>query len=144
MDKTTTRARVLLADDHAANAALWRSLLEPDFDVIATVSTGDELARLADITSPDVIVTDICMPGLDGLAAAERIFRTNPAARIVFVTVHADAAMLRRSLALGALGYVLKLVAGDELVPAVHAALRGERHVSAFPKQKNVRGRDGD
>ena len=56
--------------------------------------------------------------------------RRNPAARIVFVTVHDDAEMLKKGLAIGVLGYVLKLTAGENLVPAIHAALRGEHHVS--------------
>ena len=56
--------------------------------------------------------------------------RRNPASRIVFVTVHDDAEMLKKGLAIGVLGYVLKLTAGENLVPAIHAALRGEHHVS--------------
>jgi DNA-binding NarL/FixJ family response regulator len=81
--------------------------------------------------SPDVIVSDISMPGHDGLAAAAAILRANPAARIVFVTVHADDAMVARAFQIGALGYVLKLSAGDELIPAVHAAILGQRYVCA-------------
>ena len=91
---------------------------------------GRALVSAAEQLSPDVIVTDISMPGLDGIAAATAILRRNPAARIVFVTVHGDPSLVERGLATGALGYVLKLAAGDELVPAVHAALRGERQVS--------------
>jgi DNA-binding NarL/FixJ family response regulator len=70
------------------------------------------------------------MPGLDGIAAAEIILRRNPAARIVFVTVCGDPLTVRRALAVGAMGYVLKLGAGDELVPAIRAALHGERLIS--------------
>ena len=125
-----TRARVLLADDHTGNTDLLRRLLQPEFDVIADVQDGHALVTAAEALSPDVIVSDISMPGLDGIAAAVRILRRDPAARIVFVTVHADQLLVERGLATGALGYVLKLVAGDELVPAVRAALRGERHVS--------------
>ena len=91
---------------------------------------GRALVSAAERLSPDVIVSDISMPGLDGIAAATVILRRNPAARIIFVTVHGDPCLVERGLATGALGYVLKLAAGDELVPAVHAALRGERHVS--------------
>ena len=70
------------------------------------------------------------MPGLDGIAAASEILRKNPAARIVFVAVHDEAEMIKKSLAMGVLGYVLKLTAGEDLVPAIHADLRGEQHVS--------------
>jgi DNA-binding NarL/FixJ family response regulator len=85
--------------------------------------------------APDVIVTDIVMPGLDGIGAAEQILRRDPGARIVFVSVLADEAMVQRGLATGALGYVLKENAGEDLVPAVRAALRGERHVIVVPDQ---------
>ena len=125
-----TRARVLLADDHAGNMELLCRLLQPEFDVVASVQDGLALVSAADALSPDVIVTDISMPGLDGISAAIVILRRNPAARIVFVTVHRDGILMERGLATGALGYVLKLAAGDDLLPAVRAALRGERHVS--------------
>jgi DNA-binding NarL/FixJ family response regulator len=80
--------------------------------------------------APDVIVSDIVMPGLNGIAAAAEILRRNSAARIVLVTVHNDLELVQKGLATGALGYVLKLTAGDDLVPAIHAVLRGERHLS--------------
>jgi DNA-binding NarL/FixJ family response regulator len=121
---------LLLADDHTETRRLLRSLLEPEFDVVADVADGLALVRAAERESPDVIVTDISMPGMDGLAAATVILHDNPAARIVFVTVHADSMLVERGLATGALGYVLKFAAGDELVPAVQAALRGERYIS--------------
>ena len=77
--------------------------------------------------SPDAIVTDISMPVLDGIEAAQEILCRNASARVVFVTVHADRLLMRRGLAVGGLGYVAKVSAGEELVPAVWAALRGER-----------------
>ena len=122
--------RLLLADDHPETAELLRGLLQPEFDVVAHVQDGLALVGAADRLSPDVIVSDISMPGLDGISAAAAILRRNPAARIVLVTVHGDPTLVERGLATGALGYVLKVAAGEELIPAVHAALRGERHVS--------------
>ena len=82
--------RLLLADDHAETAELLRGLLQADFDVIAQVEDGLALVAAAEGLSPDVIVSDISMPGLDGIAAATLILRRNPDARIVFVTVHCD------------------------------------------------------
>ena len=123
------RPRVLLADDHADTRSLLRSLLEDEFDVIADVQDGYALVKAAAQLLPDVIVSDISMPGLDGFMAAATILVENPAARIILVTVHSDQTMVERGLAAGALGYVLKHVAGDELVPTVHAALRGEQRV---------------
>ena len=129
-----SRRRVLLADDHAATMQLWRTLLEPEFEVVGTVADGQALIDAADRLAPDVIVTDIVMPGMSGIVAAGAILRRHPAARIVFATIHADRTMLRSGLAAGAFGYVLKIRAGEDLVPAIRAALRGELHISQFPQ----------
>ena len=128
--KQGKRARVLLADDHPAVIKDLCAVLQPEFEVIATVEDGAALVAAAEALAPDVIVTDISMPGLDGIGAASEILRRNPAARIVCVTVHDDAEMVKKGLAIGVLGYVLKLAAGEDLVPAIHAAMRGEHHVS--------------
>jgi DNA-binding NarL/FixJ family response regulator len=136
--KANTGARVLLADDHPAVAEDLRAVLELEFDVIATVSDGYGLLAAANTLTPDVIVTDIAMPGLDGMAAAGEILQRNPCARIVFVTVHNDAEMVQKALATGVLGYVLKLTAGDELIPATQAALLGERYVSPLVRHRST------
>ena len=102
------RPRVLLAEDHAETAERLRKLLRADFDVIASVEDGDALVDAAERLSPDVIVTDIAMPGIDGIEAAVLIRRHNPNARIVFVTVHAESMFVEAGLEAGALGYVLK------------------------------------
>jgi len=124
------RPRVLLAEDHADTAERLRKLLRADFDVIASVEDGDALVDAAERLSPDVIVTDIAMPGVDGIEAVTRIRRHNPNARIVLVTVHAELMLVEAGLAAGALGYILKDTAGDELIPAVRAALGGDQYVS--------------
>jgi len=124
------RIRLLLADDHLETAEQLRQLLQPEFDVIAHVTDGRTLVKYAERLSPDVVVSDISMPEVDGITAAAAILRRNPAARIVLVTVHGDLSLVTRGLKTGALGYVLKCSAGDDLVPAIHAALRGEVHVS--------------
>jgi DNA-binding NarL/FixJ family response regulator len=125
----TKRARVLVADDHITVAEQLRDILELEFEVVAVVGDGQALLAATQTVRPDVIVTDITMPGLDGIAAARELLRRDPGVRMVFVTVHNDPAIVKQCLAAGALGYVLKLAAGEELVPAVQAALRGERHV---------------
>jgi len=125
-----SRIRLLLADDHLETAEQLRQLLQPEFEVIAHVTDGRTLVKYAERLSPDVIVSDISMPDVDGISATAAILRQNPAARIVLVTVHGDPSLVTRGLETGALGYVLKCSAGDDLVPAIHAALRGERHVS--------------
>jgi DNA-binding NarL/FixJ family response regulator len=128
--KEKNRARVVLADDHPEVVKDLRALLEAEFEVVATVGNGHALVTAAEALVPDVIVTDIAMPGLNGIAAASRILASNPAARIVFVTVQNHPVLVEEGLAVGALGYVLKLTAGDDLVPAIRAALRGKRHIS--------------
>lgn len=124
------RARIILADDHPEVVTELRAVLEQEFDVVATVGDGNALVAAAERLAPDVIVTDIAMPGLNGIAAAGEILRRNSAARIVFVTVHKDPEIVQKGLAAGALGYVLKLTAGDDLVPAIRAVLQGKCHLS--------------
>jgi DNA-binding NarL/FixJ family response regulator len=130
------RARVLLADDHVGVLEDLRALLESEFEVVGTVDNGHALVSAADALSPDVIVTDIAMPGLDGIAAARRILGRSPRARVVFVTVHDDSEIAQRGFSLGALGYVVKGSAGDELIPAIEAALHGKRYISARLRSK--------
>ena len=124
------RPRVLIAEDHESVARQLRSLLEVECDVIEVVSDGKSLVAVVESLKPEVIVSDISMPGLDGLAAARIILERHPNARIVFVTVHDDRAMAQRALGLGALGYVLKNDAGEELLNAVRAAQAGQQHLS--------------
>src|SRR5262245_45433367 len=127
--KEKVRARVILADDHSEVVEDLRALVELEFDVVATVGDGNALVAAAETLAPDVIVTDIAMPGLNGIAAAARILGSNPAARIVFVTVHNQPEIVEKGLAIGAMGYVLKLRAGDDLVPAIRTVLQGQRHL---------------
>jgi DNA-binding NarL/FixJ family response regulator len=124
------RPRVLLAEDHAETAARLRKLLGVDFDVIASVEDGSALVDATERLSPDAIVADIDMPGVDGIAATTLIRRLDPDARIVLVTVHSESMLVEAGLAAGALGYVLKDTAGDELIPAIHAALAGHQYLS--------------
>ena len=124
------RPRVLLAEDNPLMAAELRTLLEPELEVVATVADGRALMAEAAAVRPDVIVTDITMPGLDGISATAALLARCPGTRVVLVTVHDDAELAERGYAAGALAYVRKLTAAHDLVPAVHAALRGERYVS--------------
>jgi DNA-binding NarL/FixJ family response regulator len=124
------RPRVLLAEDNPVMAAELRTLLEPELEVVATVADGRALVAEAAAVRPDVIVTDIMMPGLDGISATVALLARFPDTRVVLVTVHDDAGLAERGYAAGALACVLKLTAADELMPAVRRAIRGERYVS--------------
>lgn len=124
------RATIVLAEDHAQVANELRHLLDEVFDVVAVVSHGEALVLTANRLQPDIVVTDISMPGLDGIQATRKLVVERPSLRVVFVTVHDDPALARKALSLGH-GYVLKASAGEELVPAVQAVLRGESFISA-------------
>lgn len=126
----TPRPRVLLADDHRATAQSLREVLEPACEVIAIVEDGLALVEAAATLRPDAIVTDVMMPRLDGVLAAQRILDATPSMPIVFVSVLGERAMVARALAIGARGYVLKNVADEDLLPAVLAALDGRTPTS--------------
>lgn len=125
------RPRVVLADDNGLVAAEIHALLASEFDVIAVVKSGEELEAVYDRLTPEVIVTDIAMPGEGGLVAAKRIRERDPDARVVLLTVINASSMIRLGLSVGVYGYVLKQDAGDELVPAVAAALERRQYVSS-------------
>ena len=135
-----TRVRVLVAEDNAEVARQLRRLLSDEFDVVGMVMDGASLLRVARIEAPDVLVTDISMPGIDGLQAAEMLAQEGAACRFVFITVHNDPCLVARAARLGTCGYVLKSEAGDELVPAVLAVLAGQAFVSPALKGAQARG----
>ena len=124
------RARVLLADDHRIVAEGLKRLLEPEFDLVGVVEDGRALLAAAKELRPDVIVSDITMPELNGVEALEELKKDNPAVRVVFLTMHHNVAYARQAMDAGALGYVLKHSAAGELILAVRAAAAGKTFVS--------------
>lgn len=123
--------RVLLAEDQAmvrgALSALLR--LEPDMDVVATAADGQEAWRLVEQHVPDVIVTDIEMPGLTGLELAQRVRERGVASKVVIVTTFARPGYLRRALEAGVVGYLLKDAPAEQLADALRKVHRGGRVV---------------
>ncbi len=107
-----------------------RSLLSPDYDV-EIAPDGQALIAAVDRRIPDVIVSDIAMPGISGLIAARNILTAHPQARIIFVSVRDEPSVIRKALSGGALGYVMKCDAGEELANAVEMVLGGGRYLSA-------------
>jgi DNA-binding NarL/FixJ family response regulator len=123
------RARILLADDHEVVIEGLRRVLEPTFEIVGVAMDGRALVNAAAQLQPDVIVTDLTMPLLNGLEAARQILHENPAARIVFLTMHSDATYATEALNAGALGYVPKSSAGLLLVKAIREALQDRVYV---------------
>ena len=126
-DPTVRRARtrVVIADAHTAVVRELRALLEPEFEVVGSVGDGRALVAVAEELKPDVVVSDVALPLLDGVAAIQEIRRRDPAVRVVFVTVLTEPEVRQHALAAGAAAFLSKASAGDELVPAVRAAIRG-------------------
>ena len=124
------RPRILLADDHRIVAEGLKRLLEPEFDLVAVVEDGRALLSAASELKPDVIVSDISMPELNGVEALEELKKDNPEVRVVFLTMHHNVAYARQAMDAGALGYVLKHSAAEELILAVRAAAGGNTFVS--------------
>jgi DNA-binding NarL/FixJ family response regulator len=125
-----SRPRILLADDHRIVAEGLKSLLEPEFELVGVVEDGRALLEAAKRLQPDVIVTDLTMPNLNGIEALGRLREEYPLIRVVVLTMHRDIAYARRALALGAAGYVLKHDAPGELVRAIRTALAGRTFVT--------------
>jgi DNA-binding NarL/FixJ family response regulator len=124
------KIRVLLADDHPGFPEIAEHFLEPEFEIVSKVVDGQALFDEAMRLKPDIIVTDISMPVLNGIEAADRLMESGSKSRIVFLTVHTDADFIRRCLATGALGYVVKSRIATDLVPAIRQALAGQVFVS--------------
>lgn len=127
MAKTT----LLLVDDHVVMRKGLRLLLEstPDFQVAGEASNGEEAVELALQLAPDLIVMDLSLPGMDGIAAIKAIKVKRPQQKILALTMHDQAIYLDKALAAGASGFVLKRAADVELIAALRAIERGECYV---------------
>lgn len=125
-----SKARILLADDHPRFPEMAEHFLAPEFEIVGKVANGQALFEEAMRLKPDVVVTDISMPVLNGIDAADKLKESGCKSRIVFLTVHSDSDFVRRCLTAGAHGYVVKSRIATELVPAVREALAGHIFIS--------------
>jgi two-component system response regulator DesR len=121
--------RLLLAEDQAMVRGALATLLglEPDLEVVAQCERGDEVLTAVRRSAPDVVVLDIEMPGRDGLATAEELAREAPGCRVLIVTTFGRSGYLRRALAAGAAGFLLKDAPATELAAAIRRVHAGER-----------------
>ncbi|HVB79368.1 MAG TPA: response regulator transcription factor [Candidatus Binataceae bacterium] len=125
------RLRILLADDHAVVIEGLRRILDrPEFEVVGVASDGWALLKTAARLQPDVIITDIAMPSLNGIEAVRKIHEQNQKPKIIFLTMHPELAYATAAFAAGASGYVLKSAAGEELISAISDVLDGRTYIS--------------
>lgn len=125
--------RIVLADDHGIVRAGVRSILEEiaGVVVVAEAADGRQALALVEAHRPDVLMTDISMPGLDGLELASCVTSEWPETRVLILSMHADRAYATKAMASGAVGYLLKDAGPDELEAAVRAVARGESYLSS-------------
>jgi DNA-binding NarL/FixJ family response regulator len=125
-----SRPRVMLADDHRLVSEGLKRLLADEFELVGVVEDGRALVSAAKKLQPDVVVADISMPHLNGIEAMIQVRKGNPRIKFVFLTMHQDPAYARRALEAGALGFIVKHSAPEELVMAVQAALKGQTFIT--------------
>jgi DNA-binding NarL/FixJ family response regulator len=124
----------LIADDHALVAEGLRSLLSETYDVVGISQNGRRLLDDAILLRPDVIVLDVGMPELNGIDAAVQLCKLVPAAKLVFVTQQIDVQYLRAAFRAGAVCYVAKQSATQELLIAIQRAIQGKVYITPLLK----------
>jgi DNA-binding NarL/FixJ family response regulator len=129
----TSSVRVLVVEDSEPFRRFIRSTLEkrPELQIVGEVSDGLEAVHKVEELQPDLILLDIGLPTLNGIDAARRIRKVSPHSKILFVSQESSTDVAQEALDLGALGYVVKVHAGRELLVAVEAVRQGRRFVSA-------------
>ena len=123
-------AQVLLLDDHPGVLRQVADLLRGGFEVVAALNDAAKLPEAMERHHPDLVVLDITLPGASGIELASRLRSTGYSGKVVFLTVHDDADYARAGFAAGGIGYVVKARVATDLLPALEAALAGQRYVS--------------
>ena len=132
----STPARVMIVDDHPMVAEGIEAILETydDIEVVGTLSNArDALSRLTDL-NPDVVLLDLNMPDMTGLAATELLLEKRPGTRILILTMHDSPEYISTALSHGASGYVLKDVPTEEIKSAIDSVMRGEEYLCTGAK----------
>lgn len=122
--------RLLLVDDHRLMLEGLRSILSSQFEIVGMATNGEEALVAAEQLRPDVILMDLSMPVLNGMAATRKLRAMNSPAKIILLTMHTDPEFATEALNAGASGFVLKSDMGSELIAAIRTVLQGQTHVS--------------
>ena len=125
-----TRPRILMADDHLMLLEAFKALLEPDFEVVGTVTDGRALLEEFSRLHPDVVLLDVAMPLLNGLDAGRQLKAQRRSVKLIYLTMNPNPDLAGEALRLGASGYVLKSSAAQELKQAIQEALRGRSYIT--------------
>jgi DNA-binding NarL/FixJ family response regulator len=124
------KPRVVLADDHTIVTEGLKALLDPEFEIVATVDNGRAAIKAVRDFNPAVIVLDISMPQLNGIDTAREIRKVAPKVKIVILTMHTELSYVQAALAAGASGYVIKHSASVDLLLAIRRALSGHTYIT--------------
>lgn len=131
MHSSARRPTVLLADDHViVLEGLLRLLEDHDFEVLATVGNGDLLLDAARRHRPDIIVSDVSMPGMGALDVMARLKAGHIDSKVIVLTMHSDPDLATAALRAGAAGFLLKESAGEELLTAIRQVLQGRVYLT--------------
>lgn len=126
-----SRARLLIAEDHPETRDMLVAVVSPGHDVVAAVGDGKAAVEASDRLAPDLVLLDISMPVMGGMAAARRLKRGEHGPKVIFVTGHSDEDYVAEAFRIGAEGYVLKDRMATELVDAIREVLAGGTYRSA-------------
>ena len=132
--------RVLVADDHSLVRRSVRALLKkaPDIEVVGEARDGHEAVDLVKALKPDLVIMDISMPKMDGIAATARIQIDRQGSEVIILSMHSNPNLVQQALSSGAKGYLLKRTVSAELLPAVRQVLQGEVFLShSLPSSPN-------
>ena len=124
------RLKLLIADDHPMMLKGLSKLLGPDFDVVGMVSDGRALLQAAERTRPDLVITDISMPEIDGIEATRRLRASVPGVRVLILSIHTDPSWVQAAFEAGACGYLTKTSVAEEIELAVREVSKGRYFVS--------------
>jgi DNA-binding NarL/FixJ family response regulator len=134
----SNRPHIVIADDHTFMADACKKLLEPKYDVVATVGDGRALVRIAATLKPQVIIIDIGMPLLNGLDAGYQVKQLLRSVKLVFLTMNTDPVLAAEAFRRGASAYLLKTCAASELIAAVREVLKGMSYLSPAIAKETV------